>query len=216
MAELAGAPAHQFDDVEQQHEASTLGMWIFLATEVMFFGGLLLGYLVYRFSYPDAFAQGSRHLDLVLGSVNTAVLLLSSFTMALAVHSAQTGRRHGVIAFLLVTALLGCVFLGIKGVEYGHKFEENLVPVRGFALLDDDTPAGQVQLFFGIYFTLTGVHALHLIIGVGALGVLVALAWRGRFSSDYYTPVEMTGLYWHFVDIVWVFLFPLLYLIGGR
>jgi cytochrome c oxidase subunit 3 len=214
MTEIPAASAlvHQFDDLDQQREASSLGMWVFLITEIMFFGGLFAGYTVYRTAYPEAFAEGSRHLNVYLGAFNTAVLICSSLTMALAVHAAQIGRRKALVTFLLLTILLGSVFLGIKVIEYGHKFHEHLVPGLDFALEGPRAP--QVQLFFGFYFAMTGMHALHMIIGIGVLGVLVLLARRGRFSPTYYWPVELTGLYWHFVDLVWIYLFPLLYLIG--
>lgn len=204
--------AHHFSDLEQQREASTLGMWAFLITEIMFFGGLFTGYAVYRAAYPEAFAEASHHLDVLLGSINTVVLIGSSLTMALAVHGAQVNDRKALIRFLLLTMFLGLVFLGIKLIEYAHKFEEQLVPGSNFYYAGAHPQ--QVQLFFSFYFAMTGMHALHMIIGIGILSVLVILAWRGRFSSVYYSPVELTGLYWHFVDIVWIFLFPLLYLIG--
>lgn len=211
MSETRTAVAHQFDDAEQQQEASSLGMWVFLSTEIMFFGGLFTGYAAYRSSYPAAFAEASRHLDIVLGGTNTAVLLTSSLTMAMAVHSAQTGNRRKLIRFLLLTMALGATFLGIKFIEYFQKFEEHLVPGSGFVF--DGPNARHAQLFFSFYFTMTGMHALHMIIGICLMGILVVLAWRRKFSPGYYTPVEVAGLYWHFVDIVWVFLFPLLYLV---
>jgi cytochrome c oxidase subunit 3 len=204
--------AHHFDDLEQQYEATSLGMWVFLLTEIMFFGGLFAGYTVYRTAYPGAFAAGSQHLDLVLGSINTAVLISSSLTMALAVHAAQAGQRKTLVAFLLCTLLLGLVFLSIKGMEYSHKFIEHLFPGSGFVY--EGPGAGQVQLFFSFYIGMTGMHALHMVIGIGLLIVLALRAWYGRFSPTYYAPVEIVGLYWHFVDIVWIFLFPLLYLLG--
>jgi cytochrome c oxidase subunit 3 len=206
--------AVQFDDAEQQRLAATLGMWGFLATEVLFFGGMFAGYLVYRMTYPSVWAEASRHLDLVLGTINTAVLLGSSFTMALAVRAAQTDESKQLRRFLVATMFLGTVFLGIKGWEYVHKIEESLLPGAAFhwdASAGGDS--GPAELFFSFYFAMTGFHALHMVIGLGLLGVLVVQAGRGRFSSDYFTPVENVGLYWHFVDIVWVFLFPLLYLI---
>ena len=212
MAEQHTALAEQFNDLAQQHETDSLGMWAFLLTEIMFFGGLFLGYAVYRWAYPEAFAEASHHLDIWLGSVNTAVLIGSSLTMAFAVHSAQTGERRGLIRFLLLTILLGLVFLGIKGTEYLHKFEEHLVPGADFVYAGPQ--ARHVQLFFAFYFGMTGLHAFHMIVGIGLLGVLALQAWRGRFSASYYAPVELLGLYWHFVDIVWIFLFPLLYLLG--
>jgi cytochrome c oxidase subunit 3 len=209
----AVAPAHQFDSVEQQHEAVTVGMWLFLATEVMFFGGLLLGYAVYRRSYPDAFAAASGHLDLRLGALNTAVLITSSLTMALAVHAAQLGERRRLVGLLLATIALGSAFLVVKGVEYHHKFEQGLFPDAAFRWPGPDAP--HVRLFFSFYFCLTGLHAAHMVIGIGLLSTLVVLAARGHFGAGRASAVEMSGLYWHFVDIVWIFLFPLLYLIGG-
>ncbi len=214
MSDDSSTLAHQFDDLEQQREASTLGMWAFLVTEIMFFGGLFLGYSVYRFNYPEAFAEGSHHLDVTLGSINTTVLIGSSLTMALAVRGAQLGRRNTAVGSLLLTVLLGCVFLGIKAVEYGHKFEEQLVPGTSFGYSSTQVDPGQLELFFSFYFAMTGLHAFHMIIGIAILLVLVWKTWKGRFTPSYYAPVEMTGLYWHFVDIVWIFLFPLLYLIG--
>lgn len=213
MSDGSSTLAHQFDDLGQQREASTLGMWAFLVTEIMFFGGLFLGYSVYRFNYPEAFAEGSHHLDIMLGSINTAVLIGSSLTMALAVRGAQLGRRNTAVGSLLLTVLLGCVFLGIKAVEYGHKFKEQLVPGTSFGYSSTQVDPGQLELFFSFYFAMTGLHAFHMIIGVAILLILVWRTWKGCFTPTYYAPVEMTGLYWHFVDIVWIFLFPLLYLI---
>lgn len=212
MSESHTALAHQFDDLAQQEDAANLGMWVFLITEIMFFGGLFVGYTVYRAAYPAAFTAGSHHLDIVLGCINTVVLISSSLTMALAVHAAQVGQRRLLTAFLLLTIVLGLVFLGIKAVEYGHKFEDRLVP--GPTFFFEGEHAKQVQIFYSFYFGMTGMHALHMVIGIGLLSVLVWLAWHGRYSSTYYTPVENIGLYWHFVDIVWIFLFPLLYLLG--
>jgi cytochrome c oxidase subunit III len=204
--------AHHFDDLEQQHAASWIGMWVFLATEVMFFGGMFAGYTVYRYWYVQAFASASNHLDVWLGAINTVVLIGSSFTMALAVYNAETGRAKPLIRFLLLTIVLGLVFLGIKFFEYYTKFEEHLVPGSSFQY--EGPLARQAEIFFSFYFAMTGMHAVHMIIGIGLLAALVLRASRGRFSTLYHTPVELTGLYWHFVDIVWIFLFPLLYLLG--
>jgi len=203
---------HHFEDAEQQFEASTLGMWAFLVTEILFFGGLFLGYVIYRSSYPEAFAAASRLLNYRLGAINTAVLICSSLTMVLAVRAAQMGQRRPLIIFLLLTILLGSTFLGIKVVEYAHKFHEHLVPGPSFHFEGNDPQ--HAQLFFGFYFAMTGMHAFHMIIGIAILGILVFKSWKGRFSSEYFTPVDITGLYWHFVDVVWIFLFPLLYLIS--
>ncbi len=203
--------AHQFDSAEHQHSASQLGMWVFIAQEILFFGGLFLTYTVYRWAYPTAFAQSSHHLDVWLGCFNTAVLIGSSLTMALAVHGAQLGRRWTQVIFLVLTIVLGSIFLGVKAIEYGHKFHEHLVPGPNFVF---DGDAAHAQIFFSLYFVMTGLHALHMVIGIAILAVLVWQAWRGAYTPAYYSPVELTGLYWHFVDIVWIFLFPLLYLIG--
>jgi cytochrome c oxidase subunit 3 len=214
MDETTTAVAHQFDDAAQQHEASTLGMWVFLATEIMFFGGVIMGYTAYRALHAGAFEAASRHLDIVLGSLNTAVLLTSSLTMALAVRSAQVGKRTSIVVFLVLTMLLGVAFLGIKGIEYHQKFVDHLVPGVGFSF--SVRYARDAEMFFYLYFVMTGLHALHMIAGVAVVGAMAVKAARGRFTPGYYTPLEMTGLYWHFVDIVWIFLFPLLYLVGNR
>jgi cytochrome c oxidase subunit 3 len=198
--------------MEQQRDASSLGMWVFLVTEILFFGGLFLAYTVYRSQYARAFAEASRHLDITLGTFNTVVLIVSSLTMALAVFSAATGRRRALLVFLIATMVLGGVFLGVKAVEYGHKFHDHLVPGAHFRF--PGPYARQAEIFYSLYFAMTGLHAAHMIIGIGILTVLVLQARKGRYGPDYYTPVEVSGLYWHFVDIVWIFLFPLLYLIG--
>jgi cytochrome c oxidase subunit 3 len=206
--------AHQFDDVEQQRRAVSLGMWAFLLNEVMFFGGLFGTYPVYRVLYPEAFHAGSAELDRVLGTVNTAVLIASSLTMAMAVWSAEHGKRRALMGFLLATLALGMVFVGIKGVEYHDKFVHHHVPGPLFHW--DHGGGPQVQIFFSLYFAMTGFHALHMLIGFGLLLWLLFDARRGRFGPAYFAPVEIVGLYWHFVDIVWIFLFPLLYLIGAH
>jgi len=204
--------AHQFDNLEQQKEASTLGMWVFLVTEILFFGGLFATYTVYRALYPDAFAAASHELIVWAGTLNTAVLITSSLTMALAVHAAQTGERRLLLLFLTATMLLGCVFLGVKAFEYYSEFREHHVPGAGFQF--EAEYARHAQIFFSLYFVMTGLHALHMIIGLGVMAVMWWLSYRRVISADYYIPIEVSGLYWHFVDIVWIFLFPLLYLIG--
>jgi cytochrome c oxidase subunit 3 len=203
---------HHFGSMEQQREASSLGMWVFLVTEILFFGGLFTAYAVYRYQYPRGFAEASQHLDITLGTFNTAVLIVSSLTMALAVWSASVGRRKGIVVFLLLTMALGGVFLGVKAVEYSHKFHDHLVPGPSFHFPGPN--ARPAEIFYSLYFTMTGLHAAHMIIGIGILTVLVIQARKGRYTPEYHTPVEVSGLYWHFVDIVWIFLFPLLYLIG--
>lgn len=204
---------HHFDTPDQQFESSTLGMWVFLLTEVMFFGGMFGAYSVYRSLYPEAFASTSRFMNVTLGAINTAVLITSSLTMALAVRSAQLGSKRALILFLVLTLLLGGVFLGVKAVEYHEKWVEHHIPGQSF-LYEDAQYFRQAQILFFLYFAMTGMHALHMIVGAGLLITLIAMAARNRFTAAWYTPVEMAGLYWHFVDIVWIFLFPLLYLIG--
>lgn len=225
MHDPHAALAEQFDDLEQQHEASYLGMWVFLATEIMFFGGLFLGYTIFRNKYPTEFVAGSHLLDWRFGATNTAVLISSSLTMALGVHAAQTGKRRELIFYLLCTLALGLAFLGIKlKFEWFHDWTEHLVPGLNFApqgeILDGlqkhHAALPQVELFMFFYFMMTGVHALHMVVGIGILTVLVIMAWQGKFGSERFNAVEGSGLYWHFVDIVWIFLFPLLYLLGGR
>jgi cytochrome c oxidase subunit 3 len=209
MSDAGTVVGHQFEDVEQQHDAATLAMWIFLVTEVMFFGGLLAGYAMYRAMYPAAFAEGSRLCEVSLGALNTIVLITSSLTMALGVRAAALDRRRLTIGCLSATMLLGAGFLGIKFLEYFHKYQEHVVP--GFNFSYSGPSARQVELFICFYFALTGLHALHMIIGLGVLTAMIVLTWRRRGS--YSSPIEVAGLYWHFVDIVWIFLFPLLYLV---
>ncbi len=206
------ALAHQFDDLDQQKDASTLGMWVFLITEMLFFGGLFMVYSVYRRWYPQAFAAASHEMIVWAGTLNTAVLITSSLTMALAVHAAQTGKRKLLVMFLVMTMALGCVFLGVKAFEYYTEFKEHHLPGFGFEF--EAAYFRQAQIFFSLYFFMTGLHALHMIIGIGIMSVMVWMSARGLITAEYYIPIEVSGLYWHFVDIVWIFLFPLLYLIG--
>ena len=202
---------HQFDDIHQQREAAYQGMWVFLATEVLFFGAVLFAYTVYRGMYYRAFLDGSHHLSVLLGGINTAVLLCSSLCMALGVHAAQRGNGRHLVLYLTLTTIIGVIFLGIKGVEYYDHYKEHLFPGLDFSY-SGDQPA-HVELFMIFYFVLTGMHAVHMLIGLGMLLVLIFMTLRGKFSAEYYGPVDIGGLYWHFVDIVWVFLFPLLYLV---
>ena len=285
---------HQFDDMEQQMDSVTLGMWAFLAQEIMFFGGLFTVYLVFRSKFPMAFAAGSNHLDPFWGGLNTLVLIVSSLTMALAVFYAQKSNRNMQVLMIILTMLFGSVFLGVKAVEYTGKWQNGQIPVDGwnkrikegehkesasfrlpfevraeaadsggksivnpkgeFLITDADIKlvedhrdiltesekigyynnvkfgadgkvasigeinpkklAGKIQIFFWIYFVMTGLHALHMIIGLGIMLWLLYMAWKNTYSAEFYGPVEIAGLYWHFVDIVWIFLFPLLYLLG--
>lgn len=282
---------HQFSDMQQQEDSVSIGMWAFLAQEIMFFGGLFTAYLVYRSRYPMAFAAGSNHLDVTMGFANTLVLIVSSLTMALTVYYAQRGNRNMQVIMIVLTMLFGATFLGVKVVEYSDKYQHGLVPVSGWnkrtpeaehettsatlpfetkvsaaeaehgeaaaepahhanprgdfqidvakdmklpklaedehfltsseeigyksnGVLDPEKFRDKVRIFFFLYFVMTGLHALHMIIGLGIMAWLLFMAYRNSFSADYYMPVEMSGLYWHFVDIVWIFLFPLLYLLG--
>ena len=207
-----GLVAHQFEDIKQQREADSLGMWIFLATEVLFFGGLFTAYAVYRFLHPAGWAEGSEDLNVLLGTINTAVLLCSSLSVALAVHAAQTGNRRQLMLLLGLTIVFGTTFLGIKAYEYYVDYQEGLIP--GLRWTQTGEEADELKLFFSLYFTMTGIHALHMIIGLAIFAWLLFMAWRGWLTGGKYMPVELVGLYWHFVDIVWVFLFPMLYLIG--
>ncbi len=220
--------------MEQQREAGTLGMWVFLVTEIMFFGGMFLAYTLYRSKYPAAFASASNHLDITLGAVNTGVLILSSFTMALAVYGTQVGKRKLQLFCLALTIVLGLTFLGIKAVEYKDKYVDSLIPgtlIPGHPFSPAVQVPGEsfdehklhllpgatvknVEMFYWIYFAMTGMHAVHMIIGVGLLSFLLFFSVKRRYGPEYHNPIEVTGLYWHFVDIVWIFLFPLLYLLG--
>lgn len=220
--------AHQFEDAAQQKEAVTLGMWSFLATEIMFFGGAFLAYFIYRTSYHQAFAAASLKENWWLGCLNTGVLLCSSLTMALAVHSAHDGKSRGIVMWVSATILFALIFLGVKAYEYTHLYHEHLIPGRNFDIHQEQFPPAAntaeaiehaeyirrgAQIFFSFYFAATGLHASHMFVGIGIMIWLIVKAMRGRFTRDYYNPVEITGLYWHFVDIVWIFLYPLLYLV---
>lgn len=270
---------HQFDNMEQQREAGSIGMWAFLVQEVMFFGGLFMAYLLYRSTYPMAFAAGSNHLDVKWGFINTLVLIVSSLTMALAVYYSQVGNQKLLCAFIVATMCFGSVFLGVKAIEYKDKYDHGLIPFQvggmkftwnesqwhgakergetippevlklltheggseadskeeaSFPIYpgdkklfeehgtakekklyeDAETWQRKVQLFYWIYFAMTGLHALHMVVGLGIMSWLLWMAWKGSYGPEYHSPVEISGLYWHFVDIVWIFLFPLLYLLG--
>jgi len=206
---------HQFESAEQQYATATLGMWAFIVQEILFFGGLFGAYTVYRNTYIEAFTAGSHHLDIFWGSFNTVVLIASSLTMALAVRSAQTNSGPGQITgWLIGTIALGCTFLGVKYIEYTDKWHHHLVPGTMFQWNEPGVTLGNAKIFFSFYFVMTGMHALHMVIGVGIMLWMIAKVRRGEIGAQYFTPIEISGLYWHFVDIVWIFLFPLLYLIG--
>ncbi|HYU47833.1 MAG TPA: cytochrome c oxidase subunit 3 family protein [Terriglobales bacterium] len=217
---------HHFATKSQQKNAASLGMWLFLAQEVMFFGGLFCAYLVYRYKYFGDFGSASQQLDIRLGTINTVVLICSSLTVVLGIRAVQLGRCRELVFWLLATILLGLAFLGIKADEYAEKFERHHVPGASFSyheLLPGQAkfPAAERQyanphhaeMFFSLYFAMTGMHALHMVVGVGLFGFLAYMAWHGKYTTDYYTPIENAGLYWHFVDVVWIYLFGLLYLI---
>jgi cytochrome c oxidase subunit 3 len=204
--------AEHFDTLEQQHGANTLGMWIFLASELMLFGMLFTTYAAYRARFPDAFAEGSRHLDLTLGGINTAILIVSTLMMALAEHSAQRSQPRRLQVYLWLAFALGVAFLMVKGLEYAEHYREQLVP--GFAFSFDGPNASQVALFFLFYYAMTGLHAAHLTAGLVAAGIAWLAARRGGLLGTAHWPLQMIGMYWNFVDIIWLFLLPLLYLAG--
>jgi cytochrome c oxidase subunit 3 len=217
---------HHFDTLGQQKSAASLGMWVFIAQEMMFFGGMFTAYLVYRLWYYAGYTAASRELDLLLGGINTVVLIASSLTVALAVHAAQEGKQKQIVRYLVATLVLGVAFLVIKYFEYESKLHIHpahhaaanvrLFPMAGWFYVDGELApiANQMRMFMVLYFALTGMHALHMIIGIGLLLVIIWMARRGAFTPRWYTPVEIFGLYWHFVDIIWIFLFPLLYLVN--
>lgn len=201
-----------FADLIQQREAAKLGMWIFLATEVMFFGGMITGYVVYRNSYPAAFQAASTHMLFLAGTLNTALLITASLFIALAVHAAREGRSKLLVLFLALSMFLGVCFQAVKGYEYYEHYVDHKVPTRSFQW--DGPDPRHAEMLFVLYFFLTGFHALHMVIGVSILGVIIYYSQRGRYTPEYHNPVENAALYWHFVDIVWIFLYPMLYLVG--
>ena len=217
---------HHFESISQQREAASFGMWIFLMTEIMFFGALFCGYLIFRNWYLPAFEAGSNALSVVFGTLMTVILILSSFTMAMAVYSAQMRRKGALTVFLVLTIVLGSAFLGIKAGEWHGEYVRHHVPGMDFSIQEFVHPtnpkavalapdmAEKTQLFFSLYFLMTGMHAIHMIIGISALCFLLWKARKNAYTSGHIMPIENFGLYWHFVDIVWIFLFPLLYLIS--
>lgn len=204
--------AHQFDDMEQQTESYTVGMWIFLVTEVMFFGGLFTAYIIYRNAYLTEFTAAHHQLDWKLGGLNTLILLTSSLTMALAVRSSMLNRWRAQIGFLTLTWLGALGFMVIKYFEYSSKIEHHLVPGPNFAM--EGMPNRGAELFFSLYFAMTGLHGFHVLVGMVVIGILIVRTYINRKKYMDYMPIEMTGLYWHFVDLVWIFLYPMLYLVG--
>lgn len=221
-----GPVQHQFDDLEQQRESFSLGMWLFLATEVMMFGGLFFAYTLYRVLYPAAFHAGSEHQNVLFGTINTFVLLFSSLTMALAVHAAAEQRKKPMLGWLAVTWLLGLTFMVIKYFEWGHDLHVGLIPGVNWTyydrhpeeaqrLLEMGIGVHQVTMYWTLYFSMTGLHAIHMVVGLLLVGYFIFLGARGQFLNGNDQPVEILGLYWHLVDIIWIFLFPLLYLVSG-
>jgi len=203
---------HHFVEMKQQFEASKIGMWLFLVTEILLFGGLFVGYGIMHMQHPEAFRAAHHHLDRVMGAVNTIVLLVSSFTMVLGVWAASVGRKQLLIIALILTLLLAGCFLVVKYFEYSHKFHEGLLPGQFYTHQGDDTP-GQF-LFFSFYFMMTGLHGIHVLIGMGAITWILVRALKGHFGPQYYGPVDLVGLYWHLVDMIWIYLFPLMYLVS--
>jgi len=203
---------HHFREMSQQFDAAKIGMWLFLVTEVLLFGGLFVGYGIMHARHPEAFMAAHHHLDKTLGALNTVVLLISSFTMVLSVWAAQTSRKKLLVIFLLLTLACAGTFMVVKYFEYSHKFHEGLLPGKYYSHKGDTVP-GQF-LFFSFYFMMTGLHGIHVLLGMVAIAWLVWRAIKGHFSAEYYSPVEITGLYWHLVDLIWIYLFPLMYLIS--
>lgn len=213
--EAAGLPegilGHHFSSLGRQNEAMRLGMWLFLATEILLFAGLFVGYAVYRFQFPLAFAEASRHLNLTAGTVNTVVLITSSFTVALALHFARGDHPRAAAVCLVLTILMALGFLGIKAIEYSEHFHEHALPGKFYAFKEVTIPGA--AMFYSLYFLMTGLHGLHVVVGMSVLGWILWRTLQGRYSSRYSTGLELGALYWHLVDLVWIFLYPLLYLI---
>ena len=215
VAEHGAEPAfrqHHFVNAEQQFSTSKLGMWLILATEILMFGGLFVGYGLMQSLYPEAWVAGHHHLDRIMGAVNTVFLLVSSYTMVMAVHSASTNNKRWTMINLLLTLGFAGGFLVVKYFEYAHKFHDGLLPGRLFAYHGGGPP--QQAMFFGFYFAMTGLHGFHVLVGMGLIAWIMMRANRSEFSSAYYTPVDLVGLYWHLVDLIWIYLFPLLYLVS--
>lgn len=203
---------HHFDSAKQAFDASKMGLWLFLVTEILLFGGLFVAYILFRALYPEMFHEASRHLNKVLGGINTIVLICSSVTMALAVDRTRQNDSSKANQYLLMTLFCAVIFLVIKYIEYSHKIHEGLLPGGLFHF--EGMEHANASLFFSLYFMMTGLHGIHVLAGMGIMSWLLVKSNRGAFSSDYYTPVELGGIYWHLVDLIWIYLFPLLYLIG--
>lgn len=204
--------AHHFRDAEHEFDASKLGIWLFLCTEILMFGGLFVGYAYYHSLYPEMFAEGAKFLDWRMGAINTVVLLVSSFTMALGIYFSQMNQKNKAVTALAITLVCGMIFMVIKYFEYTHKFHMGVFPGKFFTY--EGAQAANLPLYFSFYFLMTGLHGSHVLIGMGLIFWVLLRARRGEFNAHYYTPVEGVGLFWHLVDLIWIFLFPLLYLIG--
>lgn len=205
--------AHHFDSAEHEFEASKLGVWLFLATEILTFGGLFVGYILYHSRYPEMFHEGSQFLDWRMGALNTVVLLVSSFTMALSIWAAQNNKRSLCIMNLWITLACAATFMVVKYFEYTHKFDHGIFPGKYFDLHGHHDVAQNLALYFSFYFCMTGLHGIHVLLGMGLITWVLIRAYRGEFNSHYYTPLEGVGLFWHLVDLIWIYLFPLLYLV---
>jgi cytochrome c oxidase subunit III len=207
--------AHHFESPDTQFEANRMGLWLFLVTEILFFGGMFCAFAIFRSWYYNGFVEAHEHLDKVMGGINTIVLICSSLTMALGVRAAQTGNKRRTGVLLLATIAFACVFLVIKYFEYKHKFHDGLLPGKYYSYEGGEDRVG-AGIFFAVYFMMTGVHGLHVIIGIGLIFWVWLRNRKGQFGPSYYSPVEGVGLYWHLVDLIWIYLFPLLYLVGGK
>jgi cytochrome c oxidase subunit 3 len=205
---------HHFTTMEQQFDTAKLGVWLFIATEILLFGGLFVGFGMMQTRYPQEFVEAHEHLKRWQGALNTVVLLVSSFTMVLAVQSAKDNKKGKTVGFLALTIVCACIFLVVKYFEYAHKFEEGWLPGKYYHAVGDAIPGSHgYATFFSFYFMMTGLHGIHIVVGIGVLSWILMRAKRGEFSKAYYTPVELVGLYWHVVDMIWIYLFPLYYLI---
>jgi len=204
--------AHHFRDAMHEFVSAKEGIWLFMTTEILMFGGLFVGYFLMHSLYPATFSEGASHLDWRYGSVNTVVLILSSWTMALGIHYIQVGKNSKATMALITTIVCGAIFMCIKYVEYSHKFHEGLLPGKFFA--GENPVAQNLGLYFGFYFCMTGLHGIHVLLGMGLITWVLIRHLRGDFNPHYFTAVEGVGIFWHIVDLVWIFLFPLLYLIG--
>ncbi len=213
---------HHFTTMEQQSDTTKIGMWLFLATEVLLFGGLFVGFGLMQARFPEQFKEAHEHLQRPLGALNTVVLLFSSWTMVMGVLAARTNQRKKTVIFLIITIICAFIFLGVKYFEYSHKFEEGLLPGHYYTHQPNKLPikdpiSGESRngyaTFFSFYFMMTGLHGIHIVVGIGLLAWIALRANRGEFNNNYYTPVDLVGLYWHLVDLIWIYLFPLYYLI---